>query len=209
MRPCMPSQLLDQELSGCHNIESNHPFHQRDPRGSPQPTPLQPTTCPLLRRPAWTWPSPMHIRGPPVYRWLPSCPMPGDWPVKQSVLSNSLRSKRCGGKKISFLWKESSNKEIITSKICLRNTKWHVEPPYHLDLFTTPGQPAHLTSELGWVSRHTRYHKDQGSVLGCSWKTLHPSNSRNRRQICQKWCIHHDCFIDRWMFILKPHVDME
>ena len=31
-----------------------------------------------LRRPAWTWPSPLHIREPPVYKWLASCPMPGD-----------------------------------------------------------------------------------------------------------------------------------
>ena len=76
-----------------------HPFHQWDPRWSHHPPTLQQTPSPLLRRPAWTWPSPMHIRGPPVYKWLPSCPMPGDWPVKQSLLLDNLRSKRRGKKK--------------------------------------------------------------------------------------------------------------
>ena len=69
------ASLLDQDLSGCHNLEGNTPSISEilaDP-----PT-LQQTPSPLLRRPAWTWPSPMHIRGPPVYKWLPSCPMPGD-----------------------------------------------------------------------------------------------------------------------------------
>ena len=73
------ASLLDQELSRCHNIEG-------------QPRPLQPTTCPLPRRPAWTWPSRMHIRGPPVYKWPPSCQMPGNWPVKQSLLSKYIAS---------------------------------------------------------------------------------------------------------------------
>ena len=76
-----------------------HPFHQWDPRWGHQPTPLHQTSSPLLRRPAWTWPSPLHIREPPVYKWLASCPMPGDWPVKQSLLLNILRSKRRGEKK--------------------------------------------------------------------------------------------------------------
>ena len=40
------------------------------------------------------------IREPPVYKWLASCPMPGDWPVKQSLLLNVLRSKRRGKKKM-------------------------------------------------------------------------------------------------------------
>ena len=55
---------------------------------------LHQTSSPLLGRPAWTWPSPLHIREPPVSKWLASCPMLGDWPVKQSLLLNILRSKR-------------------------------------------------------------------------------------------------------------------
>ena len=75
-----------------------HPFHQRDPRGNPQPPPLQPTACLLLRRTAWTWPSPMHIRGPPAYKWPASCQLPGGWPVKQS---KKVREKK---QNHQYLW---------------------------------------------------------------------------------------------------------
>ena len=72
------ASLLDQDLSGCHNLEGNTPSISEILAEAPTPPPLQQTPNPLLRRPAWTWPSPMHIREPPVYKWLPSCPKPGD-----------------------------------------------------------------------------------------------------------------------------------
>ena len=37
-----------------------HPFHQWDLRWGHQPPPLHQTSSPLLKRPAWTWPSPAH-----------------------------------------------------------------------------------------------------------------------------------------------------
>ena len=100
-------------------------------RSSLKPPPPPSAPSPLLRRPAWTWPSPMHIREPPVYKWLPSCPKPGDWPVKQSFLVDNLRSKRRGEKKRlnSFLkWSE-------TTASCASCFTWSTYPsqyPLHL-----------------------------------------------------------------------------
>ena len=69
MRLCMSSSFS--------KVEGNTPsIHQWNPRWSPQPTPLQQISGPLLGRLAWVWPSPMHIREPPAYKWLASCPMP-------------------------------------------------------------------------------------------------------------------------------------
>ncbi len=99
-RPCMPSQhpsMTKTSLAATTLKATPLPSVRSSPKSPPHP-PLQQTPSPLLRRPAWTWHSPMHSRGPPVYKWLPSCPMPGDWPVKQSLLLDNLRSKRRGTK---------------------------------------------------------------------------------------------------------------
>ncbi len=55
-----------------------------------------------FRGPASIWLSPMHLRGPPLYKQPPLCQMPGVGRIKESVLSNSLPSKRSGGKKKSW-----------------------------------------------------------------------------------------------------------
>ena len=95
MRPCMPLQhpsLTKTYLAATSSKAIPLPS-VRSSLKSPAP-PLQQTCSPFVRRPAWTWPSPLHIREPPVYKWLASCPMPGHWPVKPSLLLNVLRSKR-------------------------------------------------------------------------------------------------------------------
>ena len=77
------ASLLDQDLSGCTTSKATPLPSVRSSLTSPTP-PQHQTSSPLPRRPAWTWPSPLHIREPLVYKWLASCPMPGDSPVKQS-----------------------------------------------------------------------------------------------------------------------------
>ena len=91
------ASLLDQDLSGCHNLEGNTPSISEILAEVPTP-PATADSHPLLRRPGWTWPSPMHIRGPPVFM-ATIVPNAWSWPVKQSLLLEILRSKRRGQKK--------------------------------------------------------------------------------------------------------------
>ena len=107
------ASLLDQDLSGCHNLEGNTSSISKILAEVTTP-PLQQTSSPFVRRPAWTWPSPLHIR---------------DGPVQQSLLLNVLRSKRCEKKnnetliqfQLSLLRGREFNKRIhmCQPKLCL------------------------------------------------------------------------------------------
>ena len=76
MRPCMLSQhpSLTRTYLAATTSRATPLLSVKSLLKSPTPQ-LQQTPSPLLRRLAWTWPSPLHIREPLAYSWLASCPM--------------------------------------------------------------------------------------------------------------------------------------
>lgn len=68
--PRMQRRMLSEppSLTGMYEAATTpRALHERNYRGDHQHPPRQPITSPVVKGPAWTWPSRMHIWGPLVY----------------------------------------------------------------------------------------------------------------------------------------------